>query len=289
MMQISGKTKLCGVIGDPIEHSLSPTIQNSAFNHLDLDFVFLAFNVKPEDLEAAIQGLKALGIRGLNVTMPHKTNVVGCLDELDSTVKFLDSANTIVNKESKLFGFNTDGVGAIQALQENGVDIASSNVLLLGAGGAGRSIALSIAEQARGLVILNRDYEKARRLELDLEKKFPKNIISTSLSAVSIKKYLKKSDVLINATNVGMKPNQNQSIVDPRFLTSNLTVMDIVYNPVETKLLIAAKEAGARAINGIDMLIHQGAVSFELWTGKKAPIEVMKQAALKKLSAGVDN
>ena len=157
--------------------------------------------------------------------MPHKTNVVDYLDELDSTVKFLGSANTIVNKQGKLFGFNTDGVGAIRALQENDVDISSSNVLLLGAGGAGRSIALSIAEQARGLVILNRDYEKARRLELDLKKKFPINIICKPLSVDSIKKYLKESDVLINATNVGMKPNQNQSIVYPSCLTSNLTLM----------------------------------------------------------------
>ncbi len=174
-------------------------------------------------------------------------------------------------------------------MQENGVDLASSIVLLLGAGGAGRSIALSIAEQARGLVILNRDYEKARRLELDLKKKFPKNIIGKPLSSDSIKKYLKESDVLINSTNVGMEPNQNQSIIDSSLLTSNLTVMDIVYNPVETKLLISAKEVGSKVINGVDMLIHQGASSFELWTGKKAPIEVMKQAALKQLSSGAVN
>ncbi|MCW3998291.1 MAG: shikimate dehydrogenase [Candidatus Bathyarchaeota archaeon] len=288
-MQISGKTRICGVIGDPIEHSLSPTIQNSAFYYLGLDFVFLAFNVKVEELEAAIQGLKVLGIHGLNVTMPHKMKVISYLGELDPTVKFLGSANTIVNKKGKLFGFNTDGIGAVRALQGNDVDLASSNVLLLGAGGAGRSIALSIAEQARGLVILNRDIEKARRLELDLKMKFNKNIIGKSLSAISIKKYLKESDVLINATNVGMKPNQLQSIVDSSLLTSNLAVMDIVYNPVETKLLTDAKKTGARTINGIDMLIHQGAVSFELWTGQKAPIEVMKQAALKQLSAGAVN
>jgi shikimate dehydrogenase len=288
-VQISGKTRICGVIGDPIEHSLSPTIQNSAFYYLGLDFVFLAFNVKAEELEAAIQGLKVLGIHGLNVTMPHKMKVISYLGELDPTVKFLGSANTIVNKKGKLFGFNTDGIGAVRALQGNDVDLASSNVLLLGAGGAGRSIALSIAEQARGLVILNRDIEKARRLELDLKMKFSKNIIGKSLSAISIKKYLKESDVLINATNVGMKPNQFQSIVDSSLLTSNLAVMDIVYNPVETKLLTDAKKTGARTINGIDMLIHQGAVSFELWTGQKAPIEVMKQAALKQLSAGAVN
>jgi shikimate dehydrogenase len=283
-MGISGKTKICGVIGDPIAHTLSPTIQNSAFRHLNLDFIFLAFKVKTEELETSIKAVRALGIRGLNVTMPHKTEVINYLDEIDKTSRFLNSANTIVNTESRLLGYSTDGIGAIKALIANGVELASCNVLLLGAGGAGRAIALSLVEEISKLVILNRDYKKAKKLESDLNLKFKKNISAESLSTASLTSNLRDSDVLINATNVGMISNQKLSIVDSNLLTPNLTVMDIVYNPLETKLLADAREVGAKTINGIDMLIYQGAASFELWTGKKAPVDVMKNAALKQIS-----
>jgi shikimate dehydrogenase len=283
-MGISGKTKICGVIGDPIAHTLSPTIQNSAFRHLNLDFIFLAFKVKTEELETSIKAVRALGIRGLNVTMPHKTEVINYLDEIDKTSRFLNSANTIVNTESRLLGYSTDGIGAIKALIANGVELASCNVLLLGAGGAGRAIALSLVEEVSKLVILNRDYKKAKKLESDLNLKFKKNISAESLSTASLTSNLRDSDVLINATNVGMISNQKLSIVDSNLLTPNLTVMDIVYNPLETKLLADAREVGAKTINGIDMLIYQGAASFELWTGKKAPVDVMKNAALKQIS-----
>jgi len=289
-MGISGKTKICGVIGDPIAHTLSPTIQNSAFRHLNLDFIFLAFKVKTAELETSIKAVRALGIRGLNVTMPHKTEVINYLDEIDKTSRFLNSANTIVNTESKLLGYSTDGIGAIKALMENGVELASSNVVLLGAGGAGRAIALSLVENVSKLVILNRDYKKAKKLELDLNLKFKKNVSAESLSTDSLTNNLRDSDLLINATNVGMISNKKLSIVDSNLLTPNLTVLDIVYNPLETKLLADAREVGAKTINGIDMLIYQGAASFELWTGKKAPIDVMKNAVLKQISnVGVVN
>ena len=283
-MDISGKTKICGVIGNPIQHTLSPTIQNSAFNHLNLDFIFLAFKVKTAELEMAIQGMRSLGIHGLNVTMPHKNKVINYLDEIDSTVESLNSANTIVNKKGRLLGFSTDGIGAVKALQENGVDLSSSKVVLLGAGGAGRAIAFSIADKVKDLIVLNRDIKKVKNLELDLKLKFDKNIHYETLSQDSIQKNLRSSDLLINATNVGMGPNSKLSIVDPKLLKSDLTVMDIVYNPLETKLLSDAKIVGAKTINGLEMLIYQGAASFELWTGRKAPIEIMKLATLTQIS-----
>ncbi|MBY9013220.1 MAG: shikimate dehydrogenase [Candidatus Lokiarchaeota archaeon] len=283
-MDISGKTKICGVIGNPIQHTLSPTIQNAAFNHLNLDFIFLAFKVRPAELEMAIQGMRSLGIHGLNVTMPHKNKVINYLDEIDSTVESLNSANTIVNKKGRLLGFSTDGIGAVKALQENGVDLSSSKVVLLGAGGAGRAIAFSIADKVKDLIVLNRDIKKVKNLELDLKLKFDKNIHYETLSQDSIQKNLRSSDLLINATNVGMGPNSKLSIVDPKLLKSDLTVMDIVYNPLETKLLSDAKIVGAKTINGLEMLIYQGAASFELWTGRKAPIEIMKLATLKQIS-----
>jgi shikimate dehydrogenase len=285
MMTISGKTQVCGVIGDPIEHTLSPTIHNAAFNHLGLDFVFLAFRVKAADLENAIRGMRGLGIHGLNVTMPHKNTVTAYLDEMDPAVKFLGSANTILNKDGKFSGFNTDGVGALKALRENGVELAEKKVLLLGAGGAAKAIAFSLAKEVNELVVLNRADEKAKEVAERLTRTLGKKVVGGSLSAEAVAENLQDSDVLINATSVGMHPEANQSIVPSRLLRSDLTVMDVVYNPVETKLAKDAKVAGARVISGVEMLIYQGAASFEIWTGRAAPVEVMRKAALRKLSS----
>jgi shikimate dehydrogenase len=285
MMTISGKTRVCGVIGDPIEHSLSPTIQNAAFNHLELDFVFLAFRVKAADLENAMRGMRGLGIHGLNVTMPHKSAVIGCLDEVDFTVRFLGSANTILNRDGKLSGFSTDGVGALKALLENGVDLSGKKVLLLGAGGAAKAIAFVLVPEVGELAILNRSTEKAEELAETLGHMFNRKVVGGALSPDAIKATLRDSDVLVNATSAGMKPNLNQSIVAPQWLRSDLTVMDIVYDPVETRLAKDAKAAGAKIVSGVEMLIYQGAASFEIWTGKPAPIEVMRKAALNKLSS----
>lgn len=284
-MSISGKTRVCGVIGDPIAHTLSPTIHNAAFNHLKLDFIFLAFRVKAAELENALRGVRGLGIHGLNVTMPHKTTVINYLDEVDSTVKFLGSANTILNKNGKLSGFNTDGDGALKALRENGIELSEKKVLLLGAGGAAKAIAFALAEEVGELAILNRAAEKAAVLADALNRMFGKKVVGGALSPSALQKNLQDADILVNATSVGMHPNVNQSLVVPQWLKSDLAVMDIVYNPVETKLAKDAKAAGAKVISGVEMLIYQGAASFEIWTGCPAPIEVMRQAALSKLSS----
>jgi shikimate dehydrogenase len=286
MMAISGKTRVCGVIGDPIEHTLSPTIHNAAFNHLELDFVFLAFRVKAAELENAICGMRGLGIHGLNVTMPHKGTVTAYLDKLDPAVKFLGSANTILNEDGKLSGFNTDGTGALKALRGNGVKLSEKKVLLLGAGGAAKAVAFSLSKEVGELVILNRSSEKAKRLAEALRRTLNKNVVGGAFSLDTLAENLRNSDVLINATSVGMHPKADQSIVPPQLLRSGLTVMDIVYNPVETKLAKEAKTAGAKVVSGVEMLIYQGAASFEIWTGRAAPVEVMRKAALKRLSAG---
>jgi shikimate dehydrogenase len=287
-MAISGKTRVCGVIGDPIGHTLSPTIHNAAFSHLGLDFVFLAFHVKAAGLENAVRGMRGLGIHGLNVTMPHKNAVISYLDQLDSAATFLGSANTILNENGKLSGFNTDGVGALNALREKGADLSEKKVLLLGAGGAAKAIAFSFAQEAESLCILNRVPEKAAVLTDALNRVFGKKIVGGALSSNALQKSLQDADVLVNATSVGMRPNVNQSLVEPQWLKPNLTVMDIVYNPVETKLAKDAKAAGAKVISGVEMLIYQGAESFEIWTGRSAPIEVMRKAALNKLSSKGD-
>jgi shikimate dehydrogenase len=283
-MDISGKTRVCGVIGDPIEHTLSPTIQNAAFNHLKLDFVFLAFRVKAADLKNAVNGIRSLGVHGLNVTMPHKSTVIGCLDEVDSTVKFLSSTNTILNRNGRLSGFSTDGVGALKSLRENGVGLSGKKVLLLGAGGAAKAIAFAFVQEVGELAILNRTSEKAEELAETLGQMCNCKVVGDALSPDAIAEHLRDSDVLVNATSAGMKPNLSQSLVAPEWLRSDLVLMDIVYNPVETKLAKDAKAAGAKVINGVEMLIYQGAASFEIWTGRSAPIGVMRKAALNKLS-----
>lgn len=282
-MTITGKTRVCGVIGEPIEHTLSPLMHNAAFETLRLDYVFLAFRVKPAQVESAVNGMRALNIRGLNITMPHKSTIIKHLDRVDLSAQIVNSVNTVLNKENLLFGFNTDGVGALKALKENGVELKGRKVLLLGAGGAARAIAYTMAKEADELAVLNRTVKQAQALAKLLEKSFNKKISTGSLSPTDIQSNLKDSDILINATSVGMKPRAEESPVPLKLLRSNLAVMDIVYNPLETKLAKDSKAAGARVVSGVEMLIYQGAASFELWTGKSAPIEVMRQAALNHL------
>ncbi len=283
-MNISGKTHVCGVIGDPIEHSLSPIIHNAAFSSLKLDFAYLAFKVKPAQVGNAIAGMRALNIVGLNVTMPHKEAVIKYLDQIDETAKFLNAVNTIHNKDGKLFGYNTDGIGALKALRENGANPKGKRVLLLGSGGAARAIAYSLTKEVDELVVLNRTVSEAKELASLLKKTLGKKVVADELLACTIKEQLADSDILINATSVGMKPNANQSLVESEWFKPDLTVMDIVYNPIETKLDKDAKSAGAKVVSGLEMLIYQGAASFEIWTKKPAPVKVMREAALNQLS-----
>jgi shikimate dehydrogenase len=283
-VNISGKTRVCGVIGDPIEHSLSPAMHNAAFNALGLDCAFLAFRVAPNEVANAIAGMRALGIVGLNVTMPHKAAVIKFLDQIDDNSKFLNAINTIHNKDGKLLGFNTDGFGALKALKENGANPKGKRVLLVGSGGAARAIAYTLVQETDELVVLNRTVSEAKELASLLKKIFNKEVHADSLTAPILEKQMQQADILINATAVGMKPKASQSMIAPEWLKPKMTVMDIVYNPVETKLSIDAKSKGAQVISGVEMLIYQGAASFEIWTGKPAPIEVMRKAALEQLS-----
>jgi shikimate dehydrogenase len=243
----------------------------------------LAFRVKPAEVESAVNGVRALNIRGLNVTMPHKTAIINHLDRVDLSAQIVNSVNTVLNKENLLFGFNTDGVGAVRALKENGVELKGRKVLLLGSGGAARAIAYALAKEADELAVLNRTVKQAQALARLLEKSFNKKIASGSLSPSDIETNIRDSDILINATSVGMKPKPDESPVASKMLRRNMAVMDIVYNPLETRLSKDAKAVGAEVVSGVEMLIYQGAASFEIWTGKAAPVEVMRQAALSRL------
>ena len=283
-MKINGKTKVCAIIGDPVGHSLSPVMHNAAFKELGLNIVYVAFPVKTDKLEDAITGAKSLGLLGLNVTMPHKNAVIQYLDETDSTAKAIGAVNAILNERGKLFGYNTDGKGAMIALQENCADPEEQKMLLLGAGGAAKAIAFQAAQETDELVILNRTEEKAEQLAELIHKTFGTKVKGKALSAEVLKEELETTNVLVNATSVGMSPDVNVSPVPSDLLHSNLCVMDIVYTPLETKLMKDATTVGAKVVSGLEMLLYQGAVAFEIWTNCPAPVEVMKKAALNKLA-----
>jgi shikimate dehydrogenase len=286
-MKISGKTKVCGLIGNPVEHSSSPILHNTAFQHLGLDFIYLVFTVTKESLADALSGMRSLGIKGLNVTMPHKVDVIRYLDELDETARSIGSVNTILNQKGKLIGYTSDGIGALKALKYHGADPSGKKVVVLGAGGASRSVSFTLAQEAGELVILNRTLMKAQKLVDDLSShqgRRPK-VRADKLNSKNVSKELKDADILVNATSVGMRPQESLSPIDPSLLRSDLVVFDMVYEPLETKLLAEAKRKGATTMDGLSMLVFQGAVSFEIWTGVKAPIEVMMNAVMEELQA----
>ena len=280
-MKVSGRTKVCAVIGDPVEHSLSPCFQNAAFQHLKLDFIYVAFTVKAEDLGDAISGVRSLGIYGLNVTMPHKISVIKYLDELDERADRIKSVNTILNRNGKLIGYTTDGIGVLNALKYNGIDPKGKKVVILGAGGAARSASYALSEVAGELVILNRTIERARNLASKVRKLIGShvNVKWDGLTEESLRREVREADILINATPVGMSPNVNGTLVEKRLLHPDMVVFDMIYHPLKTRLLREAEEVGAKTINGLSMLIHQGAASFEIWTGVEAPVDVMMKAA----------
>ncbi len=282
---ISGKTKVCGIIGDPIEHTMSPVMHNAAFKNMGLDYVYLPFRVKPEELGKAIGGMRALNIRGLNVTIPHKVAVIQFLDELDPLADKIGAVNTIMNDNGVLRGYNTDATGFLQALRERGVEPKGKSVVILGAGGASRAISFILAERGAHIVILNRllELDWAKELASRILQTFAKEVEALELNRKNLAKALEKADILVNATSVGMSPNVSETPVTPDLLRPNLVVYDIVYNPIKTRLQREAEVAEATVISGLDMLVWQGALAFEKWTGRKAPVNLMKEEAIKLL------
>lgn len=285
MTYIASATKLCSLIGDPVEHSLSPVMHNAAFQHLGLNYVYLCLRVKSANLRTAVEGIKSLGILGLNVTIPHKITVMRYLDEIDPLAKDIGAVNTVVNRNGVLVGYNTDGLGGLKALEEEDATLRGKKVVLLGAGGAARALSFCIAPLADSLVILNRTEEKAVELASSLRRRFSKKIRGGSLHRDILVTEIDEADVLINSTSVGMYPRSEECLVDGNLLNSRMTVVDIVYNPLETRLLREAKKMGAKTVGGLDMLVHQGALSFQIWTGVTPPVDVMFRAVEKALDA----
>lgn len=282
---ISGKTRICGIIGDPIEHTMSPVMHNAAFNQLGIDYLYVPFRVRKEELGKAVEGMRALNIRGLNVTIPHKVAVIPFLDELDPLAEKINAVNTIANDEGILTGYNTDATGFLQALLDREVEPEGKNMVILGAGGASRAISFILAERGAHLIILNRllELDWAEELASRISQIFTKEVEALELTDENLVKVLEKADILVNATSVGMSPNVDEIPVPANLLKPSLIVFDIVYNPIKTRLLREAEAAGAETISGLDMLVWQGALAFEKWTGLKAPVELMKKEAIKVL------
>jgi len=281
---ISGETRICGVIGDPIEHTMSPVMHNAVLKEMGMDYVYVAFQVKKEGLSEAIQGMRGLNIRGLNVTIPHKVAIIPLLDRLDHLAELIGAVNTVVNDNGVLTGYNTDAGGFLQALLERGVEPKGKNVVILGAGGASRAISFILAERGSSLVILNRTLDKARECASRIGEVFQGEVKALEFDSENLAKALTEADILVNTTSVGMYPDTDKTPVNSDLLRPGLIVVDIVYNPIKTKLLRAAEAVGAKTVGGLNMLAWQGALAFELFTGRKAPVDLMRKEAIKVLS-----
>ncbi|AEH07337.1 shikimate dehydrogenase [Methanothermococcus okinawensis] len=270
---IDSKTKMLGLIGHPVEHSLSPIMHNAALRDKNLNYVYLAFDVLPENLKYVVDGLKSLGtVDGFNVTIPHKVNIMKYLDEIDREAEFIGAVNTVKIANNKAVGYNTDGLGARRSLEEEIGKVENKNILIVGAGGAARAVAFEFAKN-NNLTIINRTVEKAELLSKEISEKLNKPIYYNNLD-VDIDDF----DIIIHTTPIGMYPNiEAKPIIDTDGIKDNMVVMDLIYNPKETILLKEAKKHGAKTINGLGMLVYQGAIAFEIWTGVKPDIDIMKR------------
>jgi len=270
-----GQTKLVGLIGYPVEHSLSPAMHNRAFAALGLNWCYLPLPVPPGRLGEAIAGLRALGFVGANVTVPHKQAVMSYLDEVAPGAQAIGAVNAIVVRK-ELIGHNTDWQGFLTALSDGGFDPQGKRAVVLGAGGAARAVVYALAHAGAQVTVLNRTPSRAQALVQDFSPVFP----ALPLTPQTLKERTAEAHLLVNATPVGMWPEVARSVwPEDLALPSHLTVFDLVYNPRQTRLLQQAEAAGATGIGGLGMLVHQGAAAFELWTGEKAPVETMYAAA----------
>jgi shikimate dehydrogenase len=271
---ITGRTAVAGVIGSPVAHSLSPVIHNAAFAALGLDWAFAAFEVAPGDAARALDGMRALGLRGLSVTMPHKQDVATFVDERSDDAGALGAVNCVVARDRRLVGENTDGPGFVDALRDEGFDPAGTRCVVIGAGGAARAVVLALGRAgAREVGVANRTASRGEAAAA---------LAGSAGRAVDLDA-VRAADLVVNATPIGMVDDALP--LDPEHLGTGQLVADLVYHPAVTPLLAAAGAKGARTLNGLGMLVHQAARAFELWTGQPAPIPAMRAAAEEELLA----
>jgi shikimate dehydrogenase len=282
--KISTSTKLLGIIGNPVGHSMSPAIHNRAFQELGLDYVYLAFRV--EDVKGALAGVRAMeNFRGLSVTIPHKVAVIPFLDEVSKVDEGIGSVNTVVKENGRLKGLGTDGPGARKALLDGGAVLKDKRILVIGSGGAARAISFDLAHNASvsSLGLLGVIPEEISRLASDLRAKTSAKIQDSLLDDKTLAAEMEKADVIIQTTPVGMHPKVDASLIPKSLFRRHQTIMDIVYNPLRTKLLTEAQDSGLKTVSGLDMFVNQAALQFEAWTGKPAPVAVMREAVLTEL------
>ena len=271
------------VIGNPIKHSLSPVMHNAAFKRLKMNALYMLFEKTREDFPAAVRQLKAMKVGGFNVTVPYKEEIIPYLDGLDEQARRIGAVNTVLNQKGRFIGYNTDAPGFIASLKED-LDFApqGKNIFIIGAGGSARAIGFALAkEKAKTIVFRDCLAEKAKRLAKDIKGIFPDCLVSSVTSTIGDR--LLTIDLLVNASNCGMK-NSDPLPIDPKILPAGIKVYDIIYNPAPTKLVKESGRKRIKAVNGLGMLLRQGTAAFEIWTNKKAPVELMRQALLKAIN-----
>ncbi|MFC1692797.1 shikimate dehydrogenase [Candidatus Latescibacterota bacterium] len=277
-MKISGTTALYGIIGDPIEHTLSPLMHNSTIAEMGIDAVYVPFHVKPHDLEQAVRGMKVFDIKGLNVTAPHKTRVIEFLDRITDDAEAIGAVNTIINDNDILTGDNTDVYGFLKCLEKGGIENLPERVCVIGAGGAARGVVYACAkkDEVTEIVIINRTLARAEKLAADLSQVSGTSITTMPAEKKVFESMLPSAGLIINTTSVGMYPQVDVSPVpDPAVFHDKQVVCDIIYNPLETSFLKDAALKGAHTVGGLGMLVYQGARSLSLWSGMDAPVEAM--------------
>lgn len=283
MKTITGHTKLTGLLGSPVSHSISPMMHNEAFRQLDLDYVYLAFDVEKKELAPTVGGLRAMKVRGFNITMPHKHAMCQLCDSLSPISEILGTVNTVVNEDGHLTGYTTDGIGYMRGLQEDGYEILGKKMTLLGAGGAASSILAQAAlDGVSEISVFNRqgtNFEHTQKLIQLLKERTNCRIRLFDIAdSATLRREVSESALLTNATSVGMAPNTDASLIqDATLFRPDLIVSDVIYHPSETKLLRDAKKAGCRTQNGLSMLLYQGAESFRLWTGEEMPVSIIRE------------
>lgn len=272
---------LVGLLGHPVGHSLSPVMHNTAFQLLGLPYFYTAFDVLPDQLEQAVQGIRAMGIRGVNVTIPHKVAVMPFLDEIDILARQIGAVNTIVNENGRLIGTNTDGEGYVKSLlEETGLTLSDQVVTMFGAGGAARAVAFTLAQRGvREIRIVNRSRERATRLVEHLKP----HVRAVAFPLEEARTALNGATFLVNTTSIGMAPHTEETPVSAEWLRPEMIVSDLIYNPLRTRLLRDAEAVGATVHSGVGMFVYQGALAFERWTGVQAPVEAMRKAVLTQL------
>ena len=284
MQNITGYTKVYGIIADPIRHSISPLMHNTAFGALGIDGVEVAFETPEEQFDAGVRGLKALGIQGFNVSMPYKRRIMDYLDEISPAARLAGAVNTVVREGDRYVGYLTDGTGFLQALATEGIDIAGKKLVILGKGGAATAISVQAAlDGAAKITIFNRS-DASENAELIRKATGCQAEAYSIADTTTLRQKLEEADLLVNATNVGMGNLQGQCLIpDASYLHHGLFVADIIYNPKKTALLAMAEPAGLPTANGLGMLLYQGAEAFRLWTGQDMPVDVVKRTAFPEL------